>query len=261
MAYAACIALLAALLIAPAQTEFWAKVAVLGSLAIVCAVRPLLGRVPALRLEPRRLAAAAAVVLVGYTAAVAVAGIRARPEPAVAPLAHTGRLPPVAILPSQGVETVLDRKTARRIAGDLVANLDLQAEALSARRPNDLARAAIGDELTQLTRQISGASGGTIEAAASRLQGMRVWLEAGHGQGPAIAVVTLDGTRAAHRLQGRAARGGAPRSGGLLPGDARARERPGRWLVARVRSGRPVALVPHRRSAAIRRAELSPASG
>ena len=105
MVYAAAIALLAALLIAPAQTEFWAKVAVLGSLAIVCAARPLIGRLPAFRLEPRRLAAAAAVVLVGYTAAVAVAGIRARPEPAAAPLARHG--------PASGRSRSSPRKASR----------------------------------------------------------------------------------------------------------------------------------------------------
>ncbi len=262
MAYAAAIALLAALLIAPAQTEFWAKVAVLGSLAIVCAARPVLGRLPAFRLEPRRLAAAGAVVLVGYTAAVAVAGIRARPEPAVPPLVHTGRLPQIAILPSQGVETVLDRKTAHRIAGDLVANLDLQAKALSARRPNDLARAAIGDELTQLTRQIRAASGGTIEAAASRLGRMRVWLEAGHGQGPAIAVVTLDGTRQLSAYKDVPPVVVRRDPAVSFSETLELQNDRGRWLVARVRSGRPVAVVPApQESAAMRRAAAAGFAG
>src|SRR5213076_2880905 len=143
--YAVSIGLLAALLIAPARTEFWSKVAVLGSLAIVCAARPLLARVSSFRLEPRRLAPAAALLLVGYTAAIAAAGIRARPEVAAPPLAHTGRLPQIAILPSRGVETVLDRKTAGGIAGDLVADLGLQATALSNRSATALTRSAIGD--------------------------------------------------------------------------------------------------------------------
>src|SRR5262249_58439782 len=42
VAFAVAVALLAALLLAPAQTEFWAKVAVLGALAIACAARPAL---------------------------------------------------------------------------------------------------------------------------------------------------------------------------------------------------------------------------
>jgi hypothetical protein len=244
MVYAASIALVAALLIAPTRTEFWAKVAVLGSLAIVCLARPLLARAPSFRLEPRRVAVAAVVLLVGYTAAVAVAGIRARPETAAAPLAQTGRLPRIAILPSQGVETVLDRETAGQIAGDLVANLNAQADALSARKANELSRTAIGDELTQLTRQIHAAAGGTIEVASSRLEQMRVRLEAGHGQGPAIAVATLDGTRqvAAYKdVPPVLVRRDAPiafRETLELQRDR------GRWLVARVRSGRPVAIVP-----------------
>jgi Na+-translocating ferredoxin:NAD+ oxidoreductase RnfD subunit len=251
--YAVSIGLLAALLIAPARTEFWSKVAVLGSLAIVCAARPLLARVGSFRLEPRRLAPAMAVVLVGYTAAIAAAGIRARPESAAPPLAHTGRLPQIAILPSRGVETVLDRRTAGRIAGDLVADLGLQSTALSNRRTHDLTRSAIGDELTQLTRQIGAASGGTIDVTASQLERMRVWLESGHGQGPAIAVVTLDGTR-----QLTAYKDVPPAVVRRDPAAAfhetlELQQDRGRWLVAHVRSGRPFApLPPPQESASMR---------
>ena len=49
--YAVSIGLLAVLLIAPAKTEFWAKVALLGALAIVCAARPLLALLPGFRLD------------------------------------------------------------------------------------------------------------------------------------------------------------------------------------------------------------------
>jgi Na+-translocating ferredoxin:NAD+ oxidoreductase RnfD subunit len=251
--YAISIGLLAALLIAPARTEFWSKVAVLGSLAIVCAARPLLARVGSFRLEPRRLAPAVMLVLVGYTAAIAAAGIRARPEAAAPPLAHTGRLPQIAILPSRGVETVLDRKTAGTIAGDLVADLGLQATALSNRSATELTRSAIGDELTQLTRQIGAASGGTIDVTASRLERMRVWLEAGHGQGPAIAVVTLDGTRQLTAYKDvppavvRRDRAASFRETLEL------QQNRGRWLVARIRSGRPFApLPPPQESASMR---------
>jgi hypothetical protein len=252
--YAVSIGLLAVLLIAPARTEYWSKVAVLSSLAIVCAVRPLLARLPSLRLEPRRLAPAAVVLLVGYTAAVSAAGIRARPESAAAPLAHTGNLPQIAILPSRGVETVLDEKTARAIAGDLVADLGFQATALSHRQAQKLSSAAIGDELTQLTRQIHAAAGGPIDVTASRLDGMHVWLEAGHGQGPAIAVARLSGTRQLTAWKD-------------VPPAMVRRDRPvsfretlelqqdrGRWLVAHVRSGAPVVrLAAPKESAAMRR--------
>jgi Na+-translocating ferredoxin:NAD+ oxidoreductase RnfD subunit len=149
--YAVSVGLLAALLIAPARTEFWAKVAVLGALAIVCAARPLLALAPGIRFDRRKLAVAAALAAVVYTGAVAGAGIRARPAATVAPLAHTGRLPAIAIRRSTGVQTVLDRRTARRIAADLVGNLQLETDALAHRRVPALARASIGDELTMRT--------------------------------------------------------------------------------------------------------------
>jgi Na+-translocating ferredoxin:NAD+ oxidoreductase RnfD subunit len=241
--YAVSVGLLAALLIAPAKTEFWSKVAVLGALAIVCGARPLLERIPAMRFERRRLAAVAAVVLVGYTGAIAAAGNRARPETIAPPLAQTGRLPQLAILPSKGVETVLDRKTARRIAGDLVADLGLQTTALSNRQPKTLDRAAIGDALNGLRAQLAGAAGGDVVVPAYRLDRMRVWLEPGHGQGAAIAVAAVDGTRqlAAYRDAAAVVRRDAPapfRQTLELQLDQ------GRWLVAHIRGARPVALPP-----------------
>ena len=242
--YAVAVGLLAALLIAPAKTEFWSKVAVLGALAIVCGARPFLARVPGFRLEPRRLAAVVAVLVVGYTGAIAAAGIRARPQASAAPLARTGQLPAIEILPSKGVQTVLDRQTARRIAGDLVADLQLQTRALPDRHAQLLARGVIGDELNALTRQIRSATGGTIEVPAYRLEHVRMWFERGHGQGAAIAVVALQGTRQL------AAYKDVPPS--LVRRDEAAafsetlelQESTGRWLVAHVRSGRPVPLAP-----------------
>jgi hypothetical protein len=251
--YAVSVGLLAALLIAPARTEFWSKVAVLGALAIVTGIWPLLARLPetvkravaaAPRLDRRRVAVAAAVVMAVYTGVIAAAGARARPEAAVAPLAHTGRLPTIEIGPSQGVETVLDQKTARRIAADLVANLQLQTAALSNRRTQSLAKATIGDELNALGRQIRTSARGTIDVAAYRLERMRIWLERGHGQGEAIAVASVQGTRQLTAYKD-------------VPPTVVRRDEPvafreilelqldgGRWLIAHVRSGRPVPLVP-----------------
>ena len=91
---------------------------------------------------------------------------------------------------------------------------------------------------------------------------MRVWLEAGHGQGPAIAVVTLDGTR-----QLTAYKDVPPvvvrRDPAVSFHETLELENDrGRWLVARVRSGRPVALVPApKESAAIRRAAAAGFAG
>ncbi len=78
--YAVSVGLLAALLIAPARTEFWSKVAVLGALAIVTAARPLLEHLSLPRLSRTKLVAAGAATLMVYTGAIAAAGIRARPD-------------------------------------------------------------------------------------------------------------------------------------------------------------------------------------
>src|SRR5262245_52343648 len=78
LVYAVAIGLLGVLLIAPAQTEFWAKVALLGALAIVCGARPLIVLLPSIRLDRRVLVAVGAIALIAYTGAVAGAGIRAR---------------------------------------------------------------------------------------------------------------------------------------------------------------------------------------
>ncbi len=260
--YAVSVGLLAALLIAPAKTEFWSKVAVLGALAIVTAARPLLAHVSFPQLSRVKVVAAGAATLLVYTGAIAAAGIRARPEATPAPLAQTGRLPTIAILPSKGVQTALDRRTARRIAADLVASLRLQTRALSERRPAALALAAIGDELTALSGQIRSTSGGTITVPAYRLDSMRVWLEAGHGQGAAIAVAALQGTRQLTAYKD------VPPS--VVRRDPAVRFREtlelqqdrGRWLVAHVRNGRPVALAAApRASAATQRAAAAGFAG
>jgi ASPIC/UnbV protein/VCBS repeat protein len=253
--YAVSIGLAAALLNAPARTEFWSKVAVLGALAIVCGARPLVASLPRLRLDRRRLALAVALVLAAYAAAITAAGARARPEATAAPLPLTGHLPSIAILPSRGVQTALDPKTASAIARDLVADLELQTTSLSHRRQADLARSATGDELTQLTRQLSAAAGRTVEVAAARVEHLRLRLEPGHGQGAAIAVATLDGTRqlAAYRDVPPTLVRRDPPVG--FEETLELQQEQGRWVVAHVRSGRPVpvAAAP-RETPALRRA-------
>ena len=105
----------------------------LGALAIVCAARPLLAHLPAVRLDRRKLAVAVVAALAAYTGAVAAAGIRARPERAAAPLAHTGRLPQDRDPPLQGRRDACSTgPAARSVAADLVA--DLAAPGLGADR-------------------------------------------------------------------------------------------------------------------------------
>jgi hypothetical protein len=156
----------------------------------------------------------------------------------------SGRLPAIAILPSKGVDSVLDRKTSRELASDLVAGLRLQTSALSERRPGELARATTGEEQNALTNQIRAAANGTIEVPAYRLDRMRVHLEAGHGQGPVVAVAALDGTMeltAYKDVPPVVVRRNAPVP---LRETVEVVEQRGRWIVTHVRSGRPVALAP-----------------
>ena len=126
LTYAVSLGLLAAVLIAPTTTEFAAKVALLGALAIVCTAIPLLRLVPrpldrrrALVLAPAAVAAATAAIVLANAPSAATAF---RPLP-------PGALPPISILPSRGVQTALDRHTAELIAHDLLAVAPASASA------------------------------------------------------------------------------------------------------------------------------------
>jgi Na+-translocating ferredoxin:NAD+ oxidoreductase RnfD subunit len=118
LVYAVSLGLLAGMLIAPTITEYAAKVALLGSLALVCLALPFLRSI-AWPLDRRLVVGLAALTL-----AVSVGTIVVGNAPAVAdasPTVPAGKLPPIAILPAQGVQTKLDAHTAQLIAHDLVA--------------------------------------------------------------------------------------------------------------------------------------------
>ena len=169
--YAASVGLLAALLIAPLTTEWATKVAVLGALAIVCAVRPFLEYVP-LRVERRRLAIVGLVALGAYSGVLVAAGTSSRASAAAAaPLTNRG-LPAITIAPSRGVNTPLDEGTARSIARDLLAELRRQART-----------------------QVRAARGRAVKVPASRIDTLRVWLVAGKGQSGPVAFAKVAGVR------------------------------------------------------------------
>jgi hypothetical protein len=125
IAYAVAIGLLAGLLIAPARTEYWTKVAVLGALALVCLGRGLLQRLaPTLPVRGRTLALAAAGAVLLYVGGLVAAGIPARPAGAADSVpGYAGALPPLTILPSKDVDSKLDKVLARRIERDLMSGL------------------------------------------------------------------------------------------------------------------------------------------
>jgi Na+-translocating ferredoxin:NAD+ oxidoreductase RnfD subunit len=145
--YAVSIGLLGALMIAPTTTEFQSKVALLSSLLIICAARPLIillrewaarSRGDSLFAQfarvPTRFAqafpggsAGRGVLALAATAAFAgvivLAGTPARSSAGVVhAVAPTGVLPPVTVTPTPGV-VALNRHTANEIAGAVVADL------------------------------------------------------------------------------------------------------------------------------------------
>jgi Na+-translocating ferredoxin:NAD+ oxidoreductase RnfD subunit len=121
--YAVAIGLLAALLIAPMQTEYASKVALLGALAIVCAAKPLLDLRPVhVRLRPALIIGAGA-----YVAVLFAAGVPARTATASASVLPSGLVPPITIEPSRGVDAPLTQTTAKQIATALVATVPAYA--------------------------------------------------------------------------------------------------------------------------------------
>src|SRR3954470_15211997 len=118
LVYGVSLGLLAGMLIAPTTTEYAAKVALLGSLAIVCLALPIL-RLARWPLDRRLVVGLATLAL-----AVSLGAIVAGNAPAVvnaSSAAPVGALPAISILPAQGVQTKLDVHTAQLIAHDLLA--------------------------------------------------------------------------------------------------------------------------------------------
>src|SRR5690242_12995278 len=118
LVYAVSLGLLAGVLIAPTISEYSAKVALLGSLALVCLALPVL-RLVRWPLD-RRLVVGVAAAGLAVSAAAMVVG-NAPAVAAASPSVSAAGLPPIAILPAHGVQTQLDLHTAQLIAHDLVA--------------------------------------------------------------------------------------------------------------------------------------------
>ena len=253
-AYAIGIGLLAVLLIAPQTTEFATKVAVLGALTIVCAVRPLalLARsrarsldglfapVAARGAEARRAALGAVGVMgaVVFAGLVLLAGIPARPSAAATTPSQSmaGDLPEVTVLQSEEIASRLGAATARRIASDLVEDLRIEAEALVERDLDRATSGATGERLAALWERIR-ASGGSVVVPDYDLDELTRLARALRRPGAA-------GCRRRSRRHGRARElrripSGAsePRRPGAVRADARARPA-GRALPHRGRAGR-----------------------
>ncbi len=217
--YAISIGMLSALLIAPQQTEFGSKVALLGSLTLVCAARPIVillreaaarssrgtllarahrivgsGRLHARSMGRLSLGTAALLVSAVFAGLLVLAGSPARSsaESIAAPTVQAA-LPQVTVVRTARIAP-LERTTALTIAGDVVADLNVQADALRARDIERAAATADGDWLASLRGQIGASAGHAIAVPAYRVERMRVSLEPGVGQGPPKVVTVLTGS-------------------------------------------------------------------
>ena len=201
-AYAIGVGLLATLLIAPQTTEFATKVAILASLAIVCATRGLVDLVGAARLAqlvrrpfsalPRPAAAGAALVgALAFGALVFAAGIPARPDSGEATTA-VGPLPEIVVAGGKGVAPIAD-SAAQAIARDVLADLRLESDALRRKDLDGAAAAASGAWLASLWGQIRTPAAETTVARYD-VDRMVLTLHRGAYQGPPSVVANLQGT-------------------------------------------------------------------
>jgi Na+-translocating ferredoxin:NAD+ oxidoreductase RnfD subunit len=215
--YSVGVGLLATLLIAPHTTEYATKVAVLGALAIVCAVRPVLEwafpregaprlHFPAGRARPATMGAVAVCGALSFAGLVLLAGVPARSSAGstLTPIEDAVALPEVTIARSTGVASQLDRPTALQIARHIAVDLRTARSSLRQRARRQAAAGATGPWLAELWRQIDAARGGTIVVPAYDVDRVRLWLQPGKNQAPPIAVAELQGT-VRHETYGRSA--------------------------------------------------------
>ena len=198
-AYAVAVGLLATVLIAPFTTEFATKVAILGALFAVCAIRGGLALAGSARLarhagvQPRRrvVGAAALAGAVAYAGLVVAAGIPARPTPGSAAALETDALPQITVADSDEVASI-DDQAARLIARDVLLDLRAESEALRTRDLDRAAEAATGAWLASLWQAIR--AGGSITVPTYDVERVRVRLRRGAYQGPPTVIARLVGT-------------------------------------------------------------------
>ncbi|HZP27595.1 MAG TPA: hypothetical protein VFC99_01475 [Acidimicrobiia bacterium] len=229
LVYAAATAFVAALLVAPAETEFWTKVAILGALTIVCAARPALERVlpapgtPEDRVGPwlghrstgprratrrRReplagLAVAGAGILLVVGTVGPSAATPAAPHVDEHQIAHrpdvrlpAGAVPPVTVADEvHAIVPSLDRAAAEKRARDLVADLVIAGDALQRRDPRLAATAAAGTWLLDLQRQIAGAGNDRpVRVPRYHLDAIELVLVRRTGQSSPQVMLSVQGT-------------------------------------------------------------------
>jgi hypothetical protein len=204
--YSVAIGLLGALLIAPMTSEFWAKVALLASLTIVCAARPMViltrealerraqSGVARPASRGRRRPQAGLVAAAGIASFAALLVAAGSPARSVAGLSGStlGVDIPVTIEHTPNVVSITPQ-TGKAIAGDAIANLRLVSAALGSRDATRAAGAASGAFLSGLKAQIAKAVGRPIVVPSYRVAAVDLRLLQAVDQAPPTVVATLTG--------------------------------------------------------------------
>jgi Na+-translocating ferredoxin:NAD+ oxidoreductase RnfD subunit len=206
--YSVAIGLLGALLIAPMQTEYWAKVALLMSLAVVCAARPLIiltreaierrraaGRTAAAERPVRRHRSRAGILVVTGGAAFAALLVAAgSPARSVATLSSSTLANGIGVTIEHTPNVVsITPQLARQIAGDAVANLRLVSAALAKREASQASGAASGAYLAGIKSEIAKAAGKPIVVPSYQVATVDLRLLQAVDQAPPTVVATLTG--------------------------------------------------------------------
>jgi hypothetical protein len=197
LAYSCSIAVVAAALVAPAQTEFGAKLGVLAALAIVCPMRPLLERLlpdrPG-RPQWRFAAASAAAVAAGLAAIAAPAPGIAGPSAAADQPLPSPPTPRFAIAPNDDVPARISAAQGRAMARDVAVALAVQQRALERRDRTALAgAAAVAWRATLEARLAHSGRSGPLQVARYRLTRLTLTLARRPGQGPPAIMAVLHG--------------------------------------------------------------------
>lgn len=201
--YAVSIGLMAAFLVAPAKTEFGAKVGVLTALFIVCGMRPFVEQyAPRLRLRISR----SRILVCGAAAAAAMAASLAlvsAPAPgygnamalAAWPRSLPRHVPPFTIVPNRQVPARIAPSQARQMASDLVIDLRMQTEGLQRRDRALLAIGATAIWLLELQHKLSAAgASGLLDVPLYRVSRLSFTLKPRPAQAWPAIMATLSGT-------------------------------------------------------------------
>ncbi|MES1247763.1 MAG: MFS transporter [Actinomycetota bacterium] len=194
--FAITIGLLASLLIAPMRTEFDAKVALLGSLTIVCAARPLLilarerFTLPTIRKPALR--AGAAFGMAAFAGLVVVAGSPARSFARVSSSTSAAGVQ-LTIRHTVGVVSI-NQATGRQIAADAIDDLRLASQALAHRDAAAAKAFAAGSYLADLRSTIAASGDKSITVPSYRVSTISLALQHAVGQAPPTVVATVSGT-------------------------------------------------------------------